>query len=202
MTLLWAPFSLRPHRREETGVRYADIYVRGVAAGIDLTILFILMFDLTMMIENSVYAAFDQVPLRLQPTATDSAVMSHMLWTARYPWLISSGLSVLMMGAVLVACQCIWNTTPGKWLMGLRVVDAKTLTPPSRLRYALRFLAYIPAILPLMLGMIWISFNKQRRGWHDYLVGTTVIHTRPRDWIWVKVKQLYRHLRGNARPSP
>ena len=42
-----------------------------------------------------------------------------------------------------------------------------------------RDFAYILSILPLFLGFIWIIFDKNKRGFHDYLSGTAVIRNMP-----------------------
>ncbi len=195
---LWVPFGLKP-RREETGVRYADIYARSIAAGIDLMILFVLLNDLFHVISMSIYAHLDRSAMDRMGGAASVQEQIQLLWQAHalQLWFINGVVQMAIIAGLMLGCQCAVYTTPGKWAMGLKVVDAKTLTVPTRWQFVLRFFAYIPAMLPLMLGFIWISFNKQRRGWHDYIAGTAVIHTRPRDWVWVQIKLLWRRLRGS-----
>lgn len=66
--------------------------------------------------------------------------------------------------------------TPGKALMGLRVVRVNG----GRLNawHALvRVAGYLLSALPLGLGFIWIFIDDRRQAWHDRLAGTCVIYT-------------------------
>ena len=66
--------------------------------------------------------------------------------------------------------------TPGKALMGLRVVPLKggKLTWWQAL---VRVLGYFPSALLVWLGFVWILVDDRRQGWHDKLAGTCVIYT-------------------------
>lgn len=65
--------------------------------------------------------------------------------------------------------------TPGKRLMGLRVVrtDGQPLTVD---RAVLRALGYWLSAFPLFLGFLWLLQDDKRQGWHDYLADTYVIY--------------------------
>lgn len=76
-----------------------------------------------------------------------------------------------------VAAILFWRfrgATPGKMLIGARIVDAKTFGPPSTGQLIGRYFAYIVSCI-FMLGFIWIAFDKRKQGWHDKLAGTVVI---------------------------
>jgi uncharacterized RDD family membrane protein YckC len=65
--------------------------------------------------------------------------------------------------------------TPGKYLLGLRVVR----TDGFRLgfwRSVARGVCYYLSALLLFIGFIWIIFDKNRQGLHDKIVGTVVIY--------------------------
>ena len=66
------------------------------------------------------------------------------------------------------------GATPGKMLIGARIVDAETLGKPSNGQLVGRNFAYIVSCI-FMLGFIWIAFDKRKQGWHDKLAGTVVI---------------------------
>ncbi|MBM3345721.1 MAG: RDD family protein [Betaproteobacteria bacterium] len=77
-----------------------------------------------------------------------------------------------------VAVILFWKfrgATPGKMLVSARVVDAKTLGPLSSGQAIGRYFAYFVSILPLMLGFLWVAFDKRKQGFHDKLAGTVVI---------------------------
>ena len=68
----------------------------------------------------------------------------------------------LLVGLYLVTFWRLSGQTPGKWLMGLKVVsiDGRPLTIG---RAALRFVGYLASALPFYLGFLWI-LGPERRG--------------------------------------
>ncbi len=69
--------------------------------------------------------------------------------------------------------------TPGKWLMGLVVVQ----TNGERLklgRAILRWLGYWLSGI-LFLGFLWIVLDSRRQGFHDKLARTLVVYSRPEE---------------------
>ena len=66
--------------------------------------------------------------------------------------------------------------TPGKYLLGLRVVriDGRDL---GFWRSALRAVCYYLSAILLFMGFIWIIFDKKRQGLHDKIAGTVVIYS-------------------------
>lgn len=70
------------------------------------------------------------------------------------------------------------QATPGKMLIGAKVVDAKTLGKPSTGQFIGRYLCYYISSLLLCLGFIWVGFDSRKQGWHDKLAGTVVIRSR------------------------
>ena len=70
------------------------------------------------------------------------------------------------------------SATPGKMAVGAEIVDAKTFGKPSKGQLIGRYFGYYVSILPLMLGIIWVAFDRRKQGWHDKLAGTVVIQKR------------------------
>jgi uncharacterized RDD family membrane protein YckC len=64
--------------------------------------------------------------------------------------------------------------TPGKRAMDVRVIDGYGRRP-SLGRALLRTAAYLPSLLVLALGFLWIGFDREKRGLHDWLADTYVI---------------------------
>ena len=79
---------------------------------------------------------------------------------------------------VTVSFWTIWQATPGKFLVGARVVDAKTGGKVSIGRLVLRYVGYALAVLPLGLGYVWVALDKKRQGWHDKLANTMVVESK------------------------
>jgi len=67
------------------------------------------------------------------------------------------------------------GSTPGMNLLGLRVVRDADGGPISWGRALLRYLGIVISTLALFIGLIWVAFDKRKRGWHDLIAGTVVI---------------------------
>lgn len=200
MRHLLTPFGLKPKPRKENP--YADMYPRALAACIDFFWIYTLIAGLSLWKTDKIYAAFGMSSLAAQPVPQTMIQMSELLWQVRYPWMLDNLVTVLMIGVFYVGSQVVFDTTPGKWLIGVKVVRHGDHAKLSAWRYMLRYLAYIPASLPLMLGIFWMSFTKERRGWHDYIADTVVLNLRPRGWYWNQVKRGYYRLRGKTPSAP
>ena len=103
--------------------------------------------------------------------------------------------SVDLVAALLVPCLALWlvlagvyvayfthagGQTPGKMLMGIRVVGADD-TDPTWSQAALRPLGYLFSLLPLGLGFLMAAVPPGKRALHDLLTGTRVVRTDPAD---------------------
>ena len=71
----------------------------------------------------------------------------------------------------------ISGKTPGKMLLGLRVIQASG--DPMTLGIAfLRWVGYLISGPVLFLGFLWIAFDGRKQGWHDKIAATVVIRGR------------------------
>ncbi|QKX02267.1 RDD family protein [Wolbachia endosymbiont of Dirofilaria (Dirofilaria) immitis] len=81
--------------------------------------------------------------------------------------------------AILFSCiTYMWirfAATPGKLLLGLKVVDAQTFEKVTLRQATKRFFSVILSAMPLFLGFLWSSFNKRCQTWHDKIADTVVI---------------------------
>ena len=80
----------------------------------------------------------------------------------------------LSVGVYHAAFWWLTGQTPGKWLLGIKVV----LVGGGRLkigRAALRVFGYLISAVPCYLGFLWI-LGRQRRGWHDKIADTEVVY--------------------------
>jgi uncharacterized RDD family membrane protein YckC len=68
----------------------------------------------------------------------------------------------------------LMGTSPGKWVLGLRVVDRRG-DPAGFLLAAIRALAYVPGFLLCGLGFFYIAVDRRKRGLQDLLAGTLVV---------------------------
>ena len=80
-----------------------------------------------------------------------------------------------------IAVILFWRyraATPGKMVIGARIVDAKTGEAPSIAQLVGRYLAYFVSTTPFCLGLIWVGFDRRKQGWHDKLASTVVIRSK------------------------
>jgi uncharacterized RDD family membrane protein YckC len=79
-----------------------------------------------------------------------------------------------------VAVVLFWiyrQATPGKMAVGARIVDARSGGAPSTGQLVGRYLAYYVSILPLLLGLFWVGWDRRKQGFHDKLANTVVVRT-------------------------
>ena len=65
--------------------------------------------------------------------------------------------------------------TPGKMLMGLKVVSAETGELLDTGGAAIRYIGYIVSGIPIYLGFLWVIWDPKHEGWHDKIAKTKVI---------------------------
>lgn len=78
----------------------------------------------------------------------------------------------------LIATMLFWQyrqATPGKILLSLKILDEATGKPMSLRQSVIRYVGYFLSAFFLMLGFIWIAFDKKKQGWHDKLAKTVVV---------------------------
>jgi uncharacterized RDD family membrane protein YckC len=86
---------------------------------------------------------------------------------------------VILLLVYLTIFTIYGGQTVGKMLLGLRVVglDGHSVSTVGALRRALGMLV---AGLPGLAGFLWTGFDLERRGWHDYIGRTLVVHVQPK----------------------
>ncbi|AOG02811.1 RDD family protein [Bosea sp. RAC05] len=68
-----------------------------------------------------------------------------------------------------------WQATPGKRLLGLKVIRADGRQVTAGLALG-RSLAYVLSALTLYIGFIMVGLTAQKRGLHDMICGTRVVY--------------------------
>lgn len=102
-------------------------------------------------------------------------------------WVLPSGGGiqnwVVLCGTVwlvyLTVAHCLYGRTLGKLALGIRVVREDSLERPGVASSVIRSLGYLISFLPfplIPLGFLWIPFSPKKRGLHDHMAGTRVIH--------------------------
>ncbi len=79
---------------------------------------------------------------------------------------------------VVIMFWKIKQSTPGKMLFSLRVVDERTGATLSTSQCVLRYFGYFLSMLPLFMGYFWVGFDKRKQGWHDKIGKSVVIRIK------------------------
>jgi len=84
------------------------------------------------------------------------------------------GLAIAVAAVYALVFQILRGRTLGMKVMKLRVIDVYG-DPPSPGRCVVRTLGYLAGLATIFLGFIWIGFDGEKRGLHDWIAGTYVI---------------------------
>lgn len=165
------------------GSVYASFERRLMANMIDtllVSVVIYLFFAPLMQIAEPVRAHVLQLLAGYQQGALSEAMLEEQF--LRY--MQEEGLHLLLqeslwqLGILAVFLLGSWkwrNTTPGKWLLNMEIVDARTGGAPHNWQFVVRFFGYFIAALPFMIGFVSIMWHRKRQGWHDRLAGTVVL---------------------------
>jgi uncharacterized RDD family membrane protein YckC len=88
------------------------------------------------------------------------------------------------------ACHFKWGTTPGKWLMGARIVSAEDGSRPTTAQWVRRSVGYVVCLLFFGgITFLWVMMNRRKQGPHDRFAGTVVINDHKiyrQLWLWLR----------------
>ena len=149
--------------------QYAGFISRFVAIVIDLIIIIAVLIILTgtvrllidfFNLQRLINTLLNNIP-GLQNILSFLAVFTSVTFVffayTVFLWLFTGGLTI------------------GKAVMGVRIVrmDGRRLT---FWRAVLRYIMFWISVIPLGLGLIWVLWDDERRGWHDKVAKTCVIY--------------------------
>ncbi len=86
------------------------------------------------------------------------------------------GLTCATAAIYLLVFQITQGRTLGMQLLRMRIIDIYGDSPSPRQSIA-RTLGYLINLATLSLGFLWIGFDAERRGLHDWIAGTYVVKT-------------------------
>jgi len=159
----------------KAGERYAGFWIRVAAFVIDSVIVSLIMGPIAATLYE-------------KPDATGALILAAQSGDLRELSLVfldtvrpsSVGEFLLNLGLPAAAVVAFWiyrSATPGKMATNTRIVDAVTGAAPSTTQCVVRYLSYFVSIFGLLLGLVWVAFDRKKQGWHDKLAGTVVIYT-------------------------
>lgn len=137
----------------DTEIRYGGFWIRFVATIIDSILLMLVTFPLLWSVYGRDYfepGAIIRGPADFVISWVFPAVAVILFWSYR-------------------------SATPGKMILSLEIVDAKTGEKPSTGQFIGRYFAYFVSTIPICIGFVWVAFDGRKQSWHDKLAGTVVI---------------------------
>lgn len=136
--------------------------------------------------KSAPYTPYIGLPRRFAAVLLDMLLLSFL--SSLIGWLImleypdaaavSRAAGEVLLLLCVPAITLLWwlfQGTPGKLLLGMRIVDARDGGPLRLWQVLARLLGYALSALPLGLGFIWMLRDKRRQGWHDKLARTVVV---------------------------
>jgi uncharacterized RDD family membrane protein YckC len=170
---------------EEVKIYYPSLTARMIAATTDVVIFtFILLFISAFLPWKSPQEGVYLLRAVQSGELTDQNEINAAL---RHFMLEGGGIeniAIQMLSSLFFASVYIlpfwfkWAATPGKIVMGMKIVRQDSLEKPSKVQLLIRFLSYPLSLLPPGIGFVWVIFNKRKRSWHDYIAGTVVIYKK------------------------
>lgn len=162
-----------PQQNSGQSLEYAGFWVRVWASIID-TVLFGLLlvpiFALTM--GDAQWSSIEGDGMHASTMSFQSMGMSGGL---------SMLLNYILPAVVVVIFWVYKSATPGKLLLKISIVDAKTGGKPSTAQWLIRYLSYYISAFVFMLGFIWVGLDRRKQGWHDKLASTVVISNKAKE---------------------
>lgn len=168
------------------GVQYVGFWPRVAAALIDTVIVVMVTSPVVSWIYRADQHAIPGIDLgELQRAAEtgDVARLQLYLDSLLADFSLARGPLDILVSWVLPAAAIIvfWlarEATPGKMVIGARVVDARTGGALTALQGIVRYLGYYVSTFPFLLGLVWVAFDPRKQGFHDKLAGTVVIKAK------------------------
>ncbi|MEW6353733.1 MAG: RDD family protein [Pseudomonadota bacterium] len=143
----------------DANTRYAGFWRRAAASLIDTLLLMPLLAIILYLLYGPAYFEWYATPHAPFESYGSGAVLVNQLLPI----------------ALIVFFWVKFLGTPGKLLLDCYVVHAQTGKPLGAGRALLRYLGYYVSALPLMLGFLWVAWDKRKQGFHDKIANSVVV---------------------------
>lgn len=153
-----------------TGRRYGGFWRRCFAFIVDEIILYFVSLALFLV-------GLLAMGLKGEKVSRIISSPDHLMQGMGGAGLIYMAASVLAGMAYFIWFHGTLGRTPGKMLLGLRVIQASgdPMTPGVAF---LRWVGYLISAIPFGLGFLWVALDRRKQGWHDKIAATLVIRNR------------------------
>jgi len=160
---------------KESQIRYAGFWIRFLAVWIDTAVLIVPIGLSIYLLSGGGWFDVSQFSEAMALAQQGDAVASlQAMPKASMKW---ESLFELLVAAVTILFWKRWaGATPGKKVLGIHVVDAKTYQEINNKQAIIRYIGYIISTIPFGIGFLMVAFRKDRRALHDLLAETVVIY--------------------------
>jgi uncharacterized RDD family membrane protein YckC len=158
--------------------RYAGFWIRFVAFLIDSLLVCVIIIPLLIALYGTQYFTWikpfiDTYMEGLSTLSVDLLLQAQAMAEQER----GRGDYIVIYILPLIALVVFWiyrSATPGKILLKMKIVDARTGADPTATQCVIRFLGYFVSMFTL-LGFLAIGSDSRKQGWHDKLAKTVVI---------------------------
>ena len=156
-------------------VKHAGFWIRFLAAWIDTAVLIVPLGFIVYILSGGEWLDFSDFSQSMtfaqngeMLAALQSMPKASMKWESLFELTIA--------GVTILFWKKWAGATPGKKLLGIHVVDAKTYSEINNKQAIIRYIGYIISTIPLAVGFLMVAFRKDKRALHDLLAETVVVY--------------------------
>jgi len=156
-------------------VKYAGFWIRFLASFLDTLFLALPVGIVIYFLSDGNWFEFSQYQQNIAyiiSANADKALANQPQTSLKW--------ELLFEVSVLVVTVIFWKrwrgATPGKKFVHIKIVDAKTFKDVDNKQAITRSFGYIISTIALLIGFIMVAYRRDKRGLHDLLAGTIVIH--------------------------
>lgn len=168
---------------------YPNFSKRMLSSVIDLMLVYIILTPLWHYLSLVIYAGpspvsqmrqllqktMQNTPNNLTSITTQQEYIDFINQNGYWPFIQEQAMQLIILGSIMLWFWIKYNSTPGKLILSLQIVDSHSLKKPSIFKLILRMISCIVSVIPFGLGFITTIFNKENRAWHDLLSGTVIV---------------------------
>jgi uncharacterized RDD family membrane protein YckC len=155
-------------------VRPAGFWIRFIASFLDTLFVALPVGILIYFISDGNWFDFSEYQQNIQMAMSGNPHALYHQPQTSFAWELIFEFSVLII--TILFWEKWRGATPGKKLVHIKIVDAKTHQDISNRQAITRSLGYIISMALFFIGFLMIGWRKDKRGVHDFLADTSVIY--------------------------
>ena len=155
-------------------VKYAGFWIRFFASFLDTLFLALPVAIVIYFLSDGNWFDFSQYQQNIKMAMSGNVNALNNLPKTDRTWEIIN--LIVTITVTMIFWRRFKGATPGKKFVHIKIVDAKTLKDIDNKQAITRSFGYIVSTLAFLIGFIMVAFRKDKRGLHDLLAGTVVIH--------------------------